>query len=181
MNMKSQNLALVAGLTAVLASCSLSSGTSPERAGEVLIEEVIGEQVGFVFADAACTAPADGEVGTPFSCTALTEAGETVTFEGVIDPDDSIFVAPSNIIVASEMSAVETEAADVLGEEIGVVIAPSDVQCPDESTVLVADRLRCEISDAASGDRYEMFLTVADFELRKGFSQRSYEVGNLLN
>jgi hypothetical protein len=111
----------------------------------------------------------------------MTEAGETVTFEGVIDPDDSIFVAPSNIIVASEMSAVETEAADVLGEEIGVVIAPSDVQCPDESTVLVDDRLRCEISDAASGDRYEMFLTVADFELRKGFSQRSYEVGNLLN
>ena len=64
---------------------------------------------------------------------------------------------------------------------IGVVIAPSDVHCPDESTVLVDDRLRCEISDAASGDRYEMFLTAAGFELREGFSQRSYEVGDLLN
>jgi len=181
MVMKSQNLALITGLAAVLASCSFSTGTTPERAGEALIEGALGEQVGLVFVDADCAAPADREVGTPFSCTAMTEAGETVTFEGVVDPDDSIFVAASNVIVANEMSVVETEAAGVLGENIGVVIDPSDVDCPDESTVLVDDRLRCEISDAASGDRYEMFLTAVGFELREGFTQRSYEVGDQLN
>jgi hypothetical protein len=164
-----------------LASCSFSTGTTPEKAGEELIEGALGEQVDLVFVDADCAAPADTEVGTPFTCTAMTEAGETVTFDGVVDPDDSIFIAPSNIIAAEEMSVVETEAADVLGEDIGVVIAPSDVDCPDETTVLDDDRLRCEITDAASGDRYEMFLTVRGFELREGFAQRSYGVGDQLN
>ena len=111
----------------------------------------------------------------------MTEAGETVTFEGVVDPDDSIFIAASNVIVANEMSVVETEAAGVLGENIGVFIDPCDVDCPDESTVLVDDRMRCEISDVASGDCYEMFLTAVGFELREGFTQRSYEVGDQLN
>ena len=52
MAMKSQNLALTTGLDAVLASCSFSTGTTPERAGEVLIEGAPGEQVGLVFVDA---------------------------------------------------------------------------------------------------------------------------------
>ncbi len=181
MDMKSPNITLLTALAVALASCSFSTGTTPEQAGEDLIEGALGEQVDLAFVDADCAAPADNEVGTPFTCTAMTEAGETVTFDGVVDPDDSIFIAPSNIIAAEEMSVVETEAAGVLGEEIGMGIDPSAVDCPDETTVLVDDRLRCEILDVASGDLYEMFLTVGGFELREGFAQRSYEIGDQLN
>ena len=141
--MKSSKITLIAAAAATLASCSFSTGTTPEKAGEKAIESALGEQAGLVFVDADCEAPADGEVGTPFTCTAMTEAGETVTFDGVIDPDDSIFVAPSNIILAEEMSVVQAEAAELLGEDIGVAIDPSDVDCPAETTVLDGDRLRC--------------------------------------
>lgn len=172
---------LVAVLAAALASCSFSTGTAPEKAGEELIEGALGEQVGLVFVDATCLAPADTEVGTPFTCTAMTDGGAPATFAAVIDPDDKIFVAPSNLIAAEEMSVVEAEAADVLGEDLGVVIDPSDVDCPDESTVLDAGRLRCEITDVATGDRYEMYLTAGGFVLREGFADRSYAVGEQLN
>jgi hypothetical protein len=180
-DMKSPNTILIAALGVALASCSFSTGTTPESAGEELIEGALGEQVELVFVDADCEAPADREVGTPFTCTAMTEAGETVTFDGVVDPDDSIFIAPSNIVAAEEMSVVETEAAGVLGEDIGAAIDPSDVDCPDQTIVLDDSVLRCEITDAASGDRYEMLLTVGGFELREGFAQRSYDVGDQLN
>jgi hypothetical protein len=181
MDMKSPNITLIAALALALASCSFSTGTTPEKAGEELIEGALGEHVGLLFVDANCEAPADRAVGTPFTCIARTEASETVMFDGVMDPDDSIFIAASNIIAAEEMAVVETEAAGVLGEDIGVVIDPSDVDCPDQTTVLDDDVLRCEITDTASGDRYEMFLTVGGFELREGFAQRSYEVGDKLN
>ncbi len=180
--MKTRTISLMASIAAVLAGCSFSTGTTPEKAGEELIEGALGKRVDLTFVDADCEAPADREVGTPFTCTAKTEAGETVTFAGVIDPDDSIFISPSNVIAGKEMGIVEAEAAAVIGESLGVVIEPADVDCPDETTVLDDNnRLRCEITDVASGDRYEMFLTAGGFDVRDGFADRSYDVGELLD
>jgi hypothetical protein len=180
-DMKSPNIALIAGLVVALASCSFSTGTTPEKAGEEVIEGALSEQGGLVYVDAKCVAPATNEVGETFTCSALTEAGETVTFEGVLDPDDSIFVAPSNIIGADDMAMVETEAAGLLGEDIGVVIDPTDADCPDETTVLVNDQLQCVITDVSSNERYEMILTATDFVPREGYGSRFYEIGDLLD
>ncbi len=111
-----------------------------------------------------------------------TDDGAAVDFVGVVDPDDTIFVAPANIVVADEMSVVEAEAAEVLGAEVGATIDPADVDCPDETTVLVDDQLRCEITDAATGDRYQMILTATDFVVREGYGSRvAYEIGDLLD
>lgn len=168
-------------LAGTAAGCTFSTGTSPQDAAVELIEGELGDQVGMVFSSPSCTAPPDTEVGTTFTCTARNEAGDTVTFDGVIDPDDSIFVAPSNVILAEEMDLVEAEAAQVLGDDIGVAIDPSAVECPEETTVLEDDQLRCEITDVDTGDRYEMIATVSGFVPREGFASRAYVVGELLN
>ncbi len=44
-----------------------------------------------------------------------------------------------------------------------------------------ADTMRCEINDAASGDRDELTVTCGEFELREGFGDRFYEAGELLS
>ena len=181
MDMKPPNITFIAALAVALASCSFSTGTTPENAGEEVIEGALSEQSGLVYVDAKCVAPAANEVGETFTCTAMTDDGVAVTFQGVVDPDDSIFVAPSNIIDADDMSTVETEAAGLLGEDIGVVIDPSDVDCPDETSVLVDDQLRCVITDVSNNERYEMILTATDFVLREGYGNRFYEIGDLLD
>lgn len=172
-----------AALVAVgAAGCSFSvGGQSPESAGEELIEGELSELVGFDLTEAQCEEPAADEPGEEFSCTAMSPDGSTVTFDGVVETDDEIFVAASNVVVADEMSLVEEEAAAVLGPEIGVEIDPGDVDCPDVSTVLDADdRLRCEITDASTGDRYVLTATFGDFVLREGFDDRFYEIGDPL-
>lgn len=179
--MKPLQITLGAACAVALASCSFSTGTSPDEAAVKLIEGALSEQSGLVFVGAECNAPAANEVGETFTCTATTDDGAAVTFDGVVDPDDQIFVAPSNIISAEDMAIVKDEAAEVLGEDIGVTIDPDDVDCPDVTTVLVDDRLRCEITDVATGDVYEMYLTATDFVLREGYGNRAYAVGDLLD
>lgn len=173
-------VATLAALVA-LAGCSFSTGSSPGEAALELIEGPLGEQNGLVYRDAECAEPAADAVGDTFACTATTDDGAAVEFTGVVDADDKIFVAPTNVIVADEMPIVEAEAAQVLGEVIGAEIDPSAVECPDVTTVLVDGRLRCEITDESNGDRYEMFLTATDFVLREGFDSRNYEVGELID
>lgn len=161
-----------------LGACSFSTGTSPSSAAEEAIEGGLAEQSGMTFTNIDCVTPIDGDVGTGFKCTATNADGATIEFDAVIDPDDSIFVAPSNLVYADDMALVEEEAAEILGPEIGVVIDPADVDCPDTTTVLDGDKLFCEITDAATGDRYELIVTFDDFILREGYSDRLYAVGD---
>lgn len=176
-NAKSAVVAIV--MASVVAGCSFSfGGTSPESAGEELIEGELSELVGFDMTDADCAEPDEDEPGEEFTCTAMGPGGETITFEGVIETDDEIFVAASNVVVADEMPLVEQEAASVLGPEIGVEIDPADVECPADSTVLVDDQLTCTITDSATGDRFELTVTFDGYVLREGFEDRFYEIGN---
>lgn len=163
-----------------LGACSFSTGSSPTGSAEEVIENELAEQAGMTFADADCEDPADSEVGTGFSCTAVNGDGATVTFDAVIDLEDMIFVAPTNLVYAEDMTIVEKEAAATLGPEIGVVIDPADVDCPDATTVLDGDELGCEITDAATGDRFELTVTLGDFVLREGYSDILYVVGDQL-
>lgn len=173
-------LGVVGALAVVVSGCSFSSGSSPAEAGEELIEGELSEVVGFEMTDAECEEPAAKEEGEEFTCTATSSDGSTVTFQGVLESDDEIFVAASNVLVADEMPLVEEEAAVVLGPEIGVEIDPADVECPTESTVLDGDRLQCEITDPDTGDRYELIVTLDGFVLREGFEDRFYEVGDII-
>lgn len=167
------------GASVVVAGCSFSvGGQSPESAGEELIEGELSDLVGFAMTDAACDEPAEDEPGEEFACTATAPDGSTVTFDGIVESDDEIFVAASNIVVADEMPLVEEEAATVLGTEIGVEIDPADVDCPTESTVLDDGELRCEITDVSTGDRFVLTATLGDFVLREGFQDRFYEIGD---
>lgn len=172
---------LVVAGTLALGACSFSTGSSPTGTAEGVIEDALAEQAGMTFTDADCEDPADSEVGTGFSCTAMNGDGATITFDAVIDPDDMIFVAPTNLVYADDMAIVETEAAATLGPEIGVVIDPADVDCPDATTVLDGDELGCEITEATTGDRYELTVTLGDFVLREGYSDILYAVGDKLN
>ncbi len=180
MNQRISSCGLAVSVGLVLGACSFSTGTTPDRSAEKLIEGVLGEQAGMTFTEAACVAPADKEIGTTYDCTAVNADGAAVTFDAVIDPDDMIFVAPSNLVFVEDMALVEEEAAEVLGPEVGAVIDSADVDCPDETTVLDDDVLQCEITDAETGDRYELIVTFGDFVLREGYDDRFYEVGELL-
>lgn len=172
---------LVLALTAATVGCSFSiGGQSPESAGEELIEGDLSELLGLDLTDAECDEPAENEPGEEFSCTATAPEGATVTFDGIIESDDEIFVAASNVVLADEMTAVAEEAASVLGPEVGVEIDPADIECPTESTVLDEGRLRCEIIDPATGDRYELTATLSGFVPREGFEERFYEIGAII-
>jgi hypothetical protein len=165
----------------LVAGCSFSTGTSPADAAVELIKGPLGLQGGWTYTDVECTEPAANEPGETFTCTARTmEGGAVVTFDGLVEDDEKIFVSPSNIIDVAEMPVVEAEAAEALGGEIGTPIDPSDVNCPDETTVLIDDQLQCEITDVRTGDRYAMILTATDFVIRDGYASRFYEIGDLI-
>lgn len=167
--------------TVVLASCTFSTGSSVEETGVELIEGDLAEQSGLVYLDAACVEPASEEVGEAFTCTAITDDGAAVEFIGVIDSDDQIFLAPSNLIQAEEMSIVEAQAAESLGEVIGVAIDPSAVDCPDVSTVLVDDKMECVITDEETGNRFVMIVTAIDFVIREGFGSVTFSIGEQID
>ncbi len=168
-------------MLAAVSGCSFSiGGSSPASAGEELIEGELSEVLGFEMTDAECQDPAEEEEGEEFTCTATAPDGSTVTFQGVLETDDEIYLAASNVVVADEMTLVEEEAAVVLGPEVGAEIDPADVDCPTESTVLDGDELRCEITDATTGERYELIVRLGDFVPREGFEDRFYEVGDLI-
>ena len=175
-------LALCTAAAFVVAGCSFSTGTSPADAAVELIEGPLGLQGGLEYTDVECTEPVANEPGETFTCSARTiEGGAVVTFEGLVEADEKIFVTPTNIIDAAEMPVVEAEAAEALGGEVGTLINPSDVNCPDVTTVLIDNQLQCEITDAMTGERYAMILTATDFVIRDGYASRFYEIGELVN
>lgn len=179
MNHRTTWCALAVSGVFALGACTVSVGKSPTSTAEELIASALGEQAGMILTGADCETPVDDEVGTPFDCTATNSDGAVITFVAVIDPDEMVFVAPSNLVYGEEMSVVEAEAAETLGPEVGVVIDPADVDCPDETTALDDEsQLRCEISDAATGDRYELTVAFGDFVLREGYCDRSYQIGD---
>jgi hypothetical protein len=174
---------LVIAALSALTGCSFEfslGDESVEDAGVELVEGELAEQLGQELSDAECESPAEEEVGEEFTCSATDENDETITFVGVIEEGDQIFVAPSNVLAAEEMDQLEAEAAAVLGPEVGVEIDPADIECPNEQTVLDDGQLTCEITDPTTGDVYALTATLSDFVLREGFQERFYEIGEQL-
>lgn len=170
------NHLLALGLAGV-AALSACSG-DPAGAGVEVIEGELADQIGLGELEAECDEPDDRDVGTEFTCTATTEDDEVVELNAVFDAEDEVFVYPTNILLDSEMSTVEAEAAQVLGAEIGVEVDPADIECPVETMVLGADGiLDCTITDPATGDRFALTATFGDHVRDEGFQERNYAIG----
>ena len=168
-------VSIVAAAAITLAAC----GGDAQQTGEVVIENQIAEQIGLGELEAMCDQPDEAVVGETFACTATTESGDVIQITTFFDPDDKIFVLPTNVVLGEEIPLVEEQAATVLTGEVGVTIDPSDVDCPDTSVVLDEnDQFMCEITEAATGDVYALTVTLTDLVRDEGFQNSFYEIGD---
>lgn len=157
-------------LALALATTACSAGAS--RSAEALIEIDLAGQIGLGDLDAVCQRPDDPEVGTVFTCTATTEAGDEITFEAEFTSEDEVFVYPTNVIGADDMPVLEQITAAQLTDQLGDRIEPGDVDCPDTSVVLDAGfQMQCELAVAESGERFPVTLSFSGFVPREGFGQ----------
>lgn len=172
--------ATLAGLLLASAACSFSIGETPSQAAEKLIEGDLGTQLELELTDAECDGPTSGTAGEEFSCTAQTADGATVRFGVEFDTDDDFFAYATNVVVSDDLDTIEQDAATVLSPQVGVTIDPADISCPDETTVLSGDALSCEITDPATGDRFELAVTFGPYVRDEGYDSVFYEIGNQL-
>jgi hypothetical protein len=158
-------LGAAAGLTACSADVDFSiGGRSPDDAAVELIEGELSEALG-IGMTGECDEVDDPDIGTSFECTGTTDDGRVVEFVTLIDADDHILVDSTNVVVADAVPAFEAAAAEAVAAEVGAAVESSAVDCGAESVVLGADAtMACTITQAASGDVYDMTLTVTDLD-----------------
>lgn len=168
---------LVVGASAgalLLAACGGDASTT----AVAVIESELADQIGLGDLEAECDQPDEAVVGQVFGCTAETVDGDTIVFEAEFEEDDRIFVYPVNLVEAASMSNVEAAAAATLSGEVGEAIDPSDVECPDRTVVLdAAESFQCEITRAATGQRFGLTVTLTDFVRDEGFQSVEFLVG----
>jgi len=159
-----RNRLVVAALSAsaMLGACSADAsfrigGESVEDAAAELIETEITEQVGLDL-DANCPTVENPEVGTEFTCTASTDDGRTVEFDGVVDRENHIDLKTTNLINAEVLAAFEASAADKVEQETGVAVT---VDCGDSAVVLDSnDEMTCSVE--GGGSVRDLILTVPE-------------------
>jgi len=170
-------LAALAAATAVaLAACG--SQTAGD-AGVELIEGDLETELALGPLDATCDEPTAEETGETFSCTATTEAGETVEFVGLMEASDAIVVGASNVILVEDLDFLEDDAVVTGAEEFQVDPSTLSVECPDENTLLIDDQVMCVMTETP-GASYELFVTLEPFVAGEGFPGWGYSVGDEL-
>jgi hypothetical protein len=167
-------VALAAATALALTACSTQTAGD---AGVELINGELGEQLELGPLEPECGEPASLESGETFTCTATTEGGDTIEFDGIVESDDGIFMSSSNVIYADDLMTLEAAAVQSTATEFEVDPATLTVDCPDENTILDDDTVTCEITDVTEGTPYELFITFGEFVLKEGFSGWEYELG----
>jgi hypothetical protein len=159
----------------VLASCSGSAASS----GEVVIEGKLADEIGLGELEATCNEPEGLTEGETFTCVATTTDGETIEFIGTMTSADEFEVNTSNLLIASDIVAIQAEGALVLSEEIGATILPEDIDCGDGSVVLddVGDML-CAITDTSTGDVYDLTVSTGGLEPGVGVRELSFRIAD---
>ena len=170
-------LGLALGLGLVVSACSVSVGSTPANAAEDAIEDGLSELLGLELSDATCTEPRADEPGETFSCSATSDSGESVNIDGVVEENDGIYVAATNVVLTDDLSDLEEEAIVTLAPDSGLPPERIDVDCPAGPTVFDGDVLVCEISDNSTGERFELNVELTDFVLREGWTSRRYAIG----
>ncbi len=165
-------------VTALLAAgCSVSIGATPEGTAEAAIEGELAEVIGLELSGASCDDAASDEPGETFTCEATAAGGEVVTIDAIIEEDDRVFVAASNVIIAGDIEGVEQDAIGFLAPEVGLPPERLAVDCPAGPVVLDGDLMLCEISDTETGERFVLEARLSGYVLREGYADRNYLVG----
>ncbi len=158
-----------------LAACSDSAATG----GEGLIERDLAKQIGLGDLDAECDEPAEKTEGETFDCTATTEDGRTITFQGTMRSDSEIHVVSTNLLLPSEVDTLRDEGARVLSEQNAIEVLPDDIDCGDEAVLLDdAGEFTCEITDTSTGDVYELTVMTGGIEPGVGIRELFFQVGD---
>jgi len=161
------------GLVVTAAGCA---SADPAASAVELIEGELSDQIQLGPLAGDCDEPAESSEGEEFACTGATEDGAVINFTAVFESDDEIYLYPTNLVVDS--SLFEAEAATTLGPEFGIEIDPSQIECPEEVTVLdAAGQMVCTITDVENGGVFPMTVTLGNYLRDQGFEERFYEVG----
>jgi len=172
---------LAVSVASTLAAC----GGDAAQTGEVLIETELADQLGLGELSASCDQPADSEIGTEFRCTAATTDDQVVEFLGVYTGEEEIYVAPTNVLTQDEMVIVREQTAAVLSPEVGVDIDPTWIECPSDDPLFLGGPVdegivECIISDPATGERYDLTVTLSDYVPESGYQSLCASIGDLI-
>gem|GEM_PF-577531 len=171
LRLKSVSLILAVVLLGTACSASFNFSAGDGAAGAVDTAEELIEGVAMMqrlnidpITDASCEEPAELEVGTVFNCTATSD-GKTIEFEVEVMDEDTIFAAPQNMVSADVLGTLTREAVQSLNEQNGFNLAPDALDCGTGGVVLDAnDAMFCELTDQASGARFETQITIRDID-----------------
>lgn len=159
------------------AGCSASvsfsiSGQSPGDAAEDLIEDELADDVGLGILRATCDDEGADEIGDGFSCTAETADGQTIQFFTVIDRENHIDVASTNLITNEALQDLEEAGVRTIAENLGTTFATNSIDC-GTGPLILEDGLEfvCAFSDPESSDAYDVTFELpdtdsGDFEIR---------------
>lgn len=170
-------MAAVALAAIVVAGCSKNAGSAAER----YIVDDMQEDIGLGELEPECTQPEVYEAGQTFDCTATAEDGRVVTLEGKMTDEDTFDLYTSNLLTATDVVDIRTAGADVLGPEVGALIDPADIVCPDE-IVLLDDTgdFTCEITDSTTGEVYGLVVSTGGIEPGVGVRQLNFRITDKL-
>jgi hypothetical protein len=160
-------------LLLVLAACSASvsfGGADAQDAAVVLIEGELADQAGLGSLDVECDEVDDPAVGDSFACTGTTGTGEVIRFAAEVTSEDGteadgVDVNSVNLLAPSNVPGLVDQAAQVLGEDVGIALTADDLVCPADAIVVQVDStVACELTDPTNGDVFVATITFTDPE-----------------
>lgn len=169
-------VAVATTVVALLAGC----GGSASKSGETVIEERLADEIALGDLEATCNEPDDLSDGETFTCTATTEDGTEIEFLGTMTSDDEFEIVTTNLLTADDVTAIRSEGARVLSEEIGAEITPDDITCPTEIVVLDdTGDFECAITDTSTGEVYDLTISTGGLTPGVGVNELFFQVGEL--
>lgn len=135
-------------------------GDSVAEAAIELIEGDLAGQIGLTLT-ASCPPVEEVEVGTEFECTATTESGETIKFDGVVDREDHINLESTNLVTANVLPAYETSAGELLSQEVGETVT---VMCGEPGPKVLDDNSEMDCTATSGGTDRAAKITITDLE-----------------
>lgn len=157
-----RSVVLGAGLALLVSGCSVSVGTGSPADGAVDEIEARSVELELGETEAICEEPADEGVGTAFSCTGVSGAGE-VDWVATIGEGDGIKVVTTNLVTAESIPRIEEVAVATLEEQVEQPLGLENFDCGEGSIVLGAGNTAvCALTDPGSGSIYDATLTFTD-------------------
>lgn len=148
-----------------IAGCSVDvsvsfGGDDAAEAAVDLIEDEIADQAGLVLV-AECEETDDPQPGDTFTCTAETEAGDTIRFIATMEDEETVDVESVNLVTPAGLDLIEELAVKTLEENAGATLGRENFECGDQAFVVEpGGTIDCVLTDPISGERYDTMVTV---------------------